>query len=128
VPWTDLLGEYVPWPVTALGVLVLIVWLPPHFYHRYTHPPKETAMPNTLRVPLPASVDARNRAFRTFAQGLAVDVVAAVVLAVGPALVGEHFAWTQGVLARAVAGLAAKTAVQTAVSYVARKVVPPPAG
>jgi hypothetical protein len=84
-------------------------------------------MPNTLRVPLPASVDARNRAFRTFAQGLAVDVVAAVVLAVGPALVGEHFAWTRAYWA-AVAGLAAKTAVQTAVSYVARKVVPPPAG
>lgn len=35
VPWTDLIRDNVPWPVTAGAILVLIVWLPWHFYDRY---------------------------------------------------------------------------------------------
>lgn len=76
-----------------------------------TYPPSSTA-------------DARNRAFRTFVQGLAVDVVGATALAVGPALAGADFAWSRAYWL-SVAGLAAKTAVTTAVSYVARRVAPP---
>lgn len=74
--------------------------------------------------PPDAASDARNRAFRTFVQGLLTDVLAAVVLAVGPALTGADFAWTRGYWA-AVGLLAAKTAVQSVVSYVGRKVAPP---
>lgn len=69
--------------------------------------------------------DARNRAWRTLAQGLLVDVIAAVAMAVLPALTGGDFAWSAGYWA-ALGLLAAKTAVQTVVSYVARQVMPPP--
>lgn len=72
----------------------------------------------------PVAADARQRAWRTFAQGLTVDVVSAVALAALPALAGSDFAWSRGYWA-AVGGLLAKTALTTAVSYVARHVVPP---
>jgi hypothetical protein len=84
-------------------------------------------MTKPLPVPAPVNVDARNRALRTFAQGLGIDVASAVLLGVGPALAGEHFAWT-GPYWATVGLLAAKTAVQTAVSYAARKLVPPATG
>lgn len=35
LPWTQLIVRYVPWPITAAGILVLIVWLPRHFYRAY---------------------------------------------------------------------------------------------
>jgi hypothetical protein len=79
---------------------------------------------NPLPVPKSVEADARNRAFRTFVQALAVDVLAAVMLAVGPTLVDQHFAWTRAYWAT-VGLLAAKTAVQTVVSYAARKTIPP---
>lgn len=68
--------------------------------------------------------DAKNRALRTFVQGLGTDVLGAVVLAVGPALAGADFAWT-GEYWTAVGLLAAKTVVLSLVSYVSRKVAPP---
>jgi hypothetical protein len=71
-----------------------------------------------------AEADAKNRAWRTLAQGLLVDVTGSVVLAVGPALAGADFAWTRGYWA-AVGLLAAKTAIQSVVAYVGRKVAPP---
>jgi hypothetical protein len=74
--------------------------------------------------PPSASADATNRAWRTFLQGLLVDVVSAVALALLPALAGAEFAWTAEYWT-AVALLAGKTAVMTVVSYVSRKVVPP---
>lgn len=77
-----------------------------------------------LPVPKSVEADARNRAFRTFVQALAVDVLAAVVLAVGPTLADQHFAWTRAYWTT-VGLLAAKTAVQTVVSYLARKAIPP---
>jgi hypothetical protein len=73
---------------------------------------------------IPTLTDARNRAWRTLAQGLGVDVLAAVVLAVGPALAGAHFAWTRGYWL-AVAGLAARSGITAVVSYIARQVLPP---
>lgn len=71
------------------------------------------------------STDASNRAWRTFLQGLLVDVIAAVVLVVGPALAGTDFAWSKTYWVT-VAGLAGRSVLMAAVSYVARKVVPPP--
>lgn len=76
-------------------------------------------------MPLNADADARNRAWRTFWQGLAIDLAAALLLAVGPALVGADFAWS-GAYWSALGLLAAKTAIQTAVSFAARKLIPPP--
>lgn len=79
----------------------------------------------TLPVPAPAPVDARSRAWRTLAQGLLVDVLAAVVLAVGPELAGGHFVWTRAYWL-ALAGLAGKSVVTAVVAYVMRRVLPPP--
>jgi len=77
-----------------------------------------------VQIPPSTDVDAKNRAFRTFVQGLGVDVVSATALAVVPMLAGSDFAWSRAYWL-AVAGLAGKTAVLSAVSYVARKVAPP---
>lgn len=70
--------------------------------------------------------DARNRAARTFVVGALTDVAGSAALAIGPMLADADFAWTKEYWA-AVALLAAKTAVTTAVSYVARLKAPPPA-
>jgi len=75
--------------------------------------------------PDPATADARNRAWRTFLQGLGIDVAAAVLLAAGPIVIGSDFAWTRAYWLT-LAGLAGKTAIQTAVSYGMRKMLPPP--
>lgn len=77
-----------------------------------------------MNVPPSTEADARNRAFRTFVQGLGVDVAAAVALAVGPALAGSDFAWSRLYWA-SVAGLAGRTAITSAVSYVARRIKRP---
>ncbi len=80
-----------------------------------------------INYPPSTEADARNRAARTFTQGLAVDVTAAVALAVAPALSGTDFAWSKAYWLT-VAGLAGKTAILSAVSYVSRKVKPPSIG
>lgn len=79
-------------------------------------------MVNSLPAPADAGTDARNRAWRTLVQSLAVDVGAAVVLAVTPLLAGIE--WKQSYWI-AVGLLAARSAVTALVSWVARKVVPP---
>lgn len=81
-------------------------------------------MVNPLPVPPSTEADAKNRAFRTFVQGLLTDVIGAVVLAVGPAIAGTDFAWTKAYWT-AVGLLTAKTVVLAIVSYVSRKVAPP---
>lgn len=79
-------------------------------------------MTNPLPIPADTATDARNRAVRTFAQSLLVDVGAAVVLAVTPILADVH--WDKSYWL-AVGALAARSAVTSAVSWVARKVLPP---
>jgi hypothetical protein len=37
-PWTELIVRYVPWPITALAIAVLVIWLPLHFFSNYRHP------------------------------------------------------------------------------------------
>lgn len=84
-------------------------------------------MPNTrptsLPTPLTTRRDAWVRAVRTFAQGLWVDVAAAVLGALLLALSDVH--WTKA-WAVALVALLAKTAATAAVSYVYRHVKPPP--
>jgi len=70
-----------------------------------------------------ASIDARSRALRTLAQGLLLDVAAAVVAVVSVWLVDVQ--WTR-VWWTALGLLVAKTALQAAVAYAARRLVPPP--
>lgn len=73
----------------------------------------------------PIETDARQRALRTLAQGFAVDVAAGIGVALAAGLAGG-IEWTQAYWVAL--GLAvAKSAVTAAVSYVARKLVPPAA-
>lgn len=125
-PLTQLLVEEVPAWLTIPAAVVLAVWLPWHFISNYRRKSLQgrSLMVNPLPVPPSATADAKNRAARTFAQGLLTDVVGAVVLAVGPALAGADFAWSKAYWT-AVGLLAAKTVVLSVVSYVSRKVAPP---
>lgn len=80
----------------------------------------------TIITPLPAHEDAWNRAIRTFAQGLLVDV-AATVVAVLVAYMSSGVEWTTEYW-YALGGLLIKTVVTSVISYAARKVTPPPTG
>jgi len=77
-----------------------------------------------LPIPPSREADARNRMSRTFWQGLLIDVAVALVVTVGPILIGSDFAFTRnyGLL---LGTLAAKTVVSAVVSYFMRKLVPP---
>ncbi len=77
---------------------------------------------NTVYAPLSAEDDARNRALRTFVQGLGLDV--AVALSVFLAASFTDIQWTREYWV-ALGLTAARTVLLAAVSYVARKVVPP---
>ncbi len=35
VPWTELISDYVPQPITLTAISVLATWLPTHFVHNY---------------------------------------------------------------------------------------------
>lgn len=39
-PWTDLIYNNIPGPITAVAIVTLVVWLPIHFWRRY-HQPKD---------------------------------------------------------------------------------------
>jgi hypothetical protein len=80
---------------------------------------------NPLPIPMSTEQDARNRAARSFIQGMLVDITVALVVAVAPLILGQGFTWEARWWA-AVGLLAAKSVVQSAVSYLARKLVPPP--
>jgi hypothetical protein len=75
-------------------------------------------------VPPSVAQDARNRAWRTFGQGLLFDVLLSVCVVLTTALAAPDFAWTGAHWT--VLGLSlAKTAVMTATAYVARRIAPP---
>ena len=79
----------------------------------------------TIELPATTEVDARNRAARTFFQGLAIDIVTAAVIVMLPLL--SSVEWTPAYWAAL--GLAvAKSALTAVVSYVARKVAAPGVG
>lgn len=79
----------------------------------------------TSPIPIPPSTvaDARSRALRTFAQGLALDVGVAVVSVAATAL--GDVRWTKAWWTL-LGGLLVKTAVQSGVAYVQRRVGRPP--
>ncbi|WP_433078832.1 hypothetical protein ACQP1P_38480 [Dactylosporangium sp. CA-052675] len=79
-------------------------------------------MVNNLPVPADASTDAVNRAWRTLVQGLALDVVVAIV-AVLATNVGDA-QWTKEYWL-GIAALLGKSVVTAIVSYFARKYLPP---
>lgn len=83
-----------------------------------------TAVPETAApAPVSARPDARNRALRTFLQGLLLDVAAATVVVLLATF--STIEWT-GAYWLAVAGLVGKTVLMATVSYLARRLVPPP--
>jgi hypothetical protein len=69
--------------------------------------------------------DARIRATRSFMWGMLIDVCIAVVLVLSTAI--STLEWTREYWV-ALGLSAAKSVLQAAVTYVARRVVPPPAG
>lgn len=121
-PWTELISTWWPAPVTFAAIGLLTVWLGPHFAAAYRK--RGTHVVEQIPVPPSKEADARNRAWRTLWQQLGIDVAVAVVLTVGPQLIGQNTAWTKDFLIT-MAVLAAKTAIATVVAYFARKVVPP---
>jgi hypothetical protein len=71
----------------------------------------------------PVAMDAGERAWRTLVQGLAVDVTAAVAVALSAAIAGG-ITWTQSYWLAL--GLAVgKSALTAGLSYAARRLVPP---
>lgn len=80
-------------------------------------------MVNPLPTPLPTTRDAWNRAFRTFVQGLWVDVSAALVLVLATALTDVR--WTKEYWI-GLGLMLAKTVAIAAMSYVYRRLRPPP--
>jgi hypothetical protein len=74
--------------------------------------------------PPSATADARNRAWRTFIQGLGVDVALAVTGGVSLAVASPDFAWTRAYWLGVGLSLA-KTTLTTITAYVMRKAAPP---
>lgn len=71
----------------------------------------------------PVEQDARNRALRTWVQGLALDVAAGASVALAAAVL-TGVEWTRVYWVALGLGVA-KSCVQAVVSYLARKFVPP---
>jgi hypothetical protein len=78
---------------------------------------------NADYTPPRAEADAQTRAFRTLIQGLIVDMLAAIAVALAAAIAGG-IEWTQAYWV-ALALAVGKSAVTAIVSYFARKFVPP---
>lgn len=78
----------------------------------------------TYQTPASVQADAANRSFRTFVQGLLLDLAVAVVLVLATAF--SAIEWTQTYWI-ALGLTVAKTVLQTVVAYVMRLKVAPPA-
>lgn len=76
--------------------------------------------------PVTPTADARNRAVRVLLNGFLVDVAVAVALVLASAMADSHFAWTAEFW-RVVGLTVAKTIIMSAVSYIMRLKMPPPA-
>lgn len=79
---------------------------------------------STTPVPATAAVDARRRALRSFAWGLLIDVTVAIVLVLSVSF--SDIRWTRDYWI-ALGLSVAKSVLQAAIAYVARRVLPPPA-
>lgn len=49
-PWTDLIGDYVPWQVALAVFGALLLWVPAHFWVRYKREAAERARDKALLV------------------------------------------------------------------------------
>lgn len=76
--------------------------------------------------PVTPTYDAKNRAIRTLLQGFLTDAAVAIALVIGSAMVDPGFAWSGGYW-RVVGLTVAKTLIMSAISYVMRLKMPPPA-
>lgn len=127
-PLTQILIHYLPPEVVIPAAVLLAAWLPIHFaaaYGKRKRAARRLAMstPTVLPPPLPAAADASNRAWRTLMQGLLLDVLVAVGMVLVTSLTSVE--WTRKYWL-ALAALLLKTTIQAVVSYLSRKIVPPP--
>lgn len=146
-PWTDLLSNYVPEPVTFGALAVLALWIFPHFWFAYrrvhaARRPATVTDPPSHRAPSWLELDALNRAVRTFMQTAVAAGATAALDTAGQAVVrglservsGGVVDWRQ---VGAAAGYGALVAfLAPVVAYLHRTVLdpsripsaPPPAG
>jgi hypothetical protein len=130
-PLTWVIVRYVPAWVTLPAALLLAVWLPIHFWTNYQkkRASREALMANPLPapvapVPAPTAADARNRAIRTFIQGLISDAVIAAVGTLVAGISNPGFVMSHDYL-YGVGILVAKSVIIAAVSYIGRYAKPP---
>lgn len=143
-PWTDLLSNYVPEPVTFGALAVLALWIFPHFWFAYrrvrasrrayagtTAADGSVSVLPSHRAPSWLELDALNRAVRTFLQtAVAAGATAAldtagqaVVRALGERVSGGVVDWRQ---VGAAAGYGALVAfLAPVVAYLHRAVLDP---
>lgn len=74
------------------------------------------------QLPKSTEADAKNRAWRTFLQGLLLDVLTTVAVAVAAQL--TDIRWTKEYWI-GIAALAGKSVVMAIIAYIMRKVAPP---
>lgn len=80
--------------------------------------------PTPLPVPPDTRTDARNRAWRTFWQGIASDVLMTGLVTLGAALTSPDFVLSRDYMI-GVGALVAKSMITAAISYLARFWKPP---
>jgi len=96
-PWTDLISQYVPEPVTMGVLAVLALWIFPHFWLAYRRVRQAHARASGAPVPTTTAgvlslagrwleLDALNRAWRTFLQTAVAAGAAGALDAAGQAV------------------------------------------
>jgi hypothetical protein len=84
-PWTQLIVQYVPEPVTNLAIDVPLAWLPAHFLTNYADARKAAAMAQ----PLPVTPTQTKHPVRAVLRTVAAGIVAALPL-IPLAVAGLH--------------------------------------
>lgn len=122
-PWTHLIGQYVPGPLTLVVIVLGARWLWDHFVHEYKV--RKKPVPDAK----PLSNDAQNRAFRTLLQGAVAAAGTAGLSALVQVLADLQTSGPVTVDARTTlvtGGVGALTAALTAgLSYLHRRVLDP---
>jgi hypothetical protein len=122
-PLTHIIREHVPVWIYFPGAIALAAWLIWHFMPSHDRHTSKGSIMSQPTGAVATTADARNRAVRTFTQGLWVTVVgaatAAVTAAIAPGIRWTKEYWTG--VALAVGG----AVVLAGTSYVHRLVSPP---
>lgn len=124
-PWTHLIGQYVPGPLTLVVIVLGARWLWDHFVHEYKRRGKAVTGAEKLKA------DGRNRAIRTLVQGIVAAALSAGLGAGVSALseavsTGQFVADPGAALAMGLAG-AVTAALTAGLSYLHRTVLDPSA-